>query len=92
MADLYTKEGRPLKRSGDNLFSRSGAHIAKIRGEKAYGPSGKYVGTIVGNRLIYRSTEGASISSPFAQTAHAGFASASSAGIAAWGEEPPVPD
>lgn len=92
MDRLYTKEGRPLKVSGDDIFSRSGKHVARIRGGKAYGPDGTYVGTIVGDRLIYRSTNSATISSPFAPRAHAGHASAKHAAVATWGDEPPIPD
>ena len=92
MADLYTKNGRPLRRSGDNLFSGSGTQVARVRGDKAYGPDGSYVGTIVGDRLIYRSTHSASMGSPFAQSSRAGSASANRAGTAQWGDEPPIPD
>jgi len=92
MDRLYTKEGRPLKVSSDDLFSRSGKHVARIRNGKAYGPDGRYVGTIVGDRLIYRSTNSASSSSAFAPRTHAGHASANRAGTAAWGDEPPIPD
>lgn len=92
MADLYTKNGRPLMRSGDNLYSRSGAHVARVRGKKAFGPDGRYVATIVGNRLIYRSTDSAAIGSSFAAGSRGGSGSANSAGSAAWGDEPPIPD
>jgi hypothetical protein len=92
MATLYTKEGRPLRQSGDDLFSRSGTHVAKLKGKKAYGPDGQYVGTLVGNRLVYRSTDSATIGSPFAQRAHAGTANASAVGAAVLGDEPPIPD
>ena len=92
MADLYTKNGRPLKRSGDKLYSRSGAHVARVRGKKAFGPDGRYVGTIVGNRLIYRSTDSAAIGSSFAAGSRGGSGSANAAGSAAWGDEPPIPD
>ena len=89
---MYTKEGRPLKVSGADLFSRSGTHVARIRGDKAYGPDGRYVGTIVGDRLIYRSTNSASIGSPFAPRASVGHASANRVATAAWGDEPPIAD
>jgi hypothetical protein len=46
MADPYTKNGRPLQRRGDDLFSRSGQHVGRIRGRKVYGPDGRYAGTI----------------------------------------------
>ena len=92
MDRIYTKEGRPLKVSGQDLFSRSGKHVARMRNGKAYGPDGRYVATIVGDRLIYRSTNSASISSPFAPRASAGHAYANHAATAAWGEEPRIPD
>ena len=89
---IYTKDGRPLKVSGQDLFSRSGKHVARIRNGKAYGPDGRYVGTVVNDRLIYRSTNSATISSPFAPRMSAGHAYANHAPTAAWGEEPPIPD
>lgn len=92
MEMIYTKNGRPLKVSGQDLFSRSGKHVARMRNDKAYGPDGRYVGTIVGDRLIYRSTDSASISSPFAPRASAGHAYANHAATAAWGDEPSIPD
>lgn len=93
MERIYTKNGRPLKVSRQDLFSRSGKHVARMRDGKAYGPDGRYVGTIVNDdRLIYRTTNSASISSPFAPRASAGHAYANHAATAAWGEEPPIPD
>jgi hypothetical protein len=89
---IYTKDGRPLKVSGQDLISRSGKHVARMRNGKAYGPDGRYVGTIVNDRLIYRSTNSATISSPFAPRGSAGHAYANHASTAAWGEEPPIPD
>jgi hypothetical protein len=89
---LYTKNGRPLKRTGDNLFSKSGTHVARIRGNRAYDKSGRYVGTVVGDRLVYRSTDSAHVSSSFGTVASSGFAADSHAGSAIWGDEPPIPD
>jgi hypothetical protein len=92
MSTIHTKDGRPLQSSGDDLFSRSGKHVARLSGAKAYGPDGRYVGTLVGDRLVYRSTDSAAISSPFARQARAGSATARAAGSALWGDEPPIPD
>jgi len=89
---IYTKEGRPLHRSGDNLFAASGTHVARLRGDRAYSPNGSYVGTLVNDRLIYRSTDSATIGSPFVQISRAGFAAANAVGTAAWGDEPPIPN
>ncbi len=92
MDTIYTKNGRPLQVSGHNLFSRSGQHVARLSGGKAYGPDGRYVGTVVGDRLIYRSADSAANHAPFAQISRAGFATAHAVGSAEWGEEPPIPD
>lgn len=59
MANLYTMNGRPLTRRRDDLFTRSGNHIGHVQGEKVFGPDGRYVGTLVGDRLVYRSTDSA---------------------------------
>jgi hypothetical protein len=89
---IYTKNGRPLKVSGNDLFARSGKHVARLRGGKAYGPDGKYVGTVVGDRLIYRSTDSASSSSPFVLRTNLGHASANRLATGVWGDEPPLAD
>lgn len=89
---MYTKNGRPLQVSGDTVYSRSGKVVGRIRGTKVFGPNGRYVGSIVGDRLVYRSTDSASISSPFAAADRAGSAKANHAGSAIWGDEPEIPD
>ena len=43
--DLYTKNDRPLQRSGDKLYSRSGQYLGRIRNDKVYDPSGTSPGT-----------------------------------------------
>ncbi len=63
--DLYTKEGRPLQVSAEILYSRSGRPVGRIKGSKVFGTDGRYVGTIVGDRLVYRSTDRAAVGSPF---------------------------
>jgi hypothetical protein len=88
MSELFTKNGKPLTISGDDIFDRSGRHVGRRRGDKVYGPDGRYAGTIVGDRVAYRSSDSATISSPFAQSAHMGSASADHVGSAILGEEP----
>jgi hypothetical protein len=90
--DLYSKNGRPLQVSGDYVYSHSGKAVGCIRGEKVFGIGGRYVGTIVGDRLVYRSSESAVISSSFSVANRAGSARASRAGSAIWGDEPDIPD
>jgi hypothetical protein len=88
MSQLYTKNGKPLTGSGDDIFDRSGRHVGRRRGDKVYAPDGRYAGTIVGDIVVYRSTDSATISSAFAPSARAGSARANHAGSALWGEEP----
>ena len=90
--DLYTKNGRPLQVSGSTVYSRSGRLVGRMKSEKVFGTDGRYVGTIVGDRLVYRSTHSASIGSPFAAANRAGTAGANRAGSAIWGDEPDILD
>jgi hypothetical protein len=85
---VYTKNGEPLSHSGDDLFDSSGKHVARLSGTKAFGPSGQYVGTLVGDRLVYRSTDSAFIGASFVRRAGSGNAQARKAGLAIWGDEP----
>lgn len=90
--DLYTKDGKPLQVSGDYVYSRSGVPVGRIKGEKVFGPSGEYVGTIASGRLVYRSTHSASRGSPFSVAHRAGSAKGHRAGSALWGDEPNIPE
>ena len=89
---LYTKNGKPLQVSGDLVYSKSGKIVGKIRAEKVFGTDGRYVGTIVDDRLVYRSTHSSSIGSTFSAPNHSGTAKANRAGSAMWGDEPNIPD
>jgi hypothetical protein len=89
---IYTKNGRPLQRVGDDLFAKSGLQVARLRGDRAFGPDGRYVGTLVNDRLIYRSAQNAAVGSSFSPRRVMGSALVNRAGTAAWGEEPPIPD
>ena len=50
------------------------------------------VGTITSDRLVYRSTESASISSPFSAANRVGATEAHRVGSAIWREEPNIPN
>ena len=89
--NLNTKSGRPLQVSGDKVYSRSGAVIGRIKQETVYGTDGRY-GTIVGDRVVYRSTHSARVSSSFSIANRAGSALADRAASALWGDEPDIPD
>jgi len=89
---MYTKNGRPLQVSGQNVYSRSGQIVGRIKGDKVFGTDGRYVGTIVGDRLVYRSSQSASRGSSFSAANRVGSAKANRVGSAIMGEEPDIPD
>jgi hypothetical protein len=89
---LYTKNGKPLRVSGQTVYSKSGKVVGRIRGCKVFGTDGRYVGTVVGDRLVYRSTDSAATGSSFSSANRVGSAQASRAGSAISGTEPPIPD
>jgi hypothetical protein len=74
------------------IYSRSGKVVGRIDGEKVYGPDGRYVGTITSDRLVYRSTDSASVRSASSVANRAGSAQANVAGSGMWGDEPDIPD
>ena len=92
VADLYTKAGQPLGRSGDRLYSRSGRYLGRIHRAKVYDAKGHYAGTIVGDRVVYRSTDSASVSSLSVAANQPRLARANAAGSAIWGDEPRFAD
>jgi hypothetical protein len=85
---IHTRDGEPLARGGDDLFDASGRHVARLRGAKAFGPDGRYLGTLVGDRLVYRGTDSAVIGPPFTRRVGSPFAQARTVGSALLGQEP----
>ena len=90
--NLYTKNGRPLQVAGDKVYSGSGQIVGRIKEDGVFETDGRYVGTIVNDRLVYRSTHSARIGSPFAAANRAGTGRAHHAGSGLWGDEPNIPD
>lgn len=90
--DLYTKNGRPLLVSNDIVYSKSGKVVGKIHGDKVHGADGRYVGTIVNERLVYRSSQSATIRSSFSASNRGGTGKANRGSSGVWGDEPNIPD
>lgn len=91
-ASRFTKGGRPLQVSGDKLHSRSGTYLGRIRNAKVYDPNGRYAGTIVGDRVVYRSTDSASLIGPSVSMNRIGTVRAARVPSAIWGDEPDFSD
>jgi len=89
---LSTKDGRPLKVSGNKVYTGSGQIVGRIYGDRVHGTDGRYVGTIVSDRLVYRSTHSSTIKSSFSAANQAGSGMAHRAGSGMWGDEPNIPD
>lgn len=89
---LFTKDGRPLQQSGDRIYSRSGQYLGRISNGRVYDPAGVYAGTVVGDRVVYRATDSATLSAPSISINHIGTARINAVPAAIWGDEPPFPD
>ena len=87
---LYTKNGVPLDVRGSAVFNPDGENFGYISGDRVYDLGGRYRGTIVSGRLIYRSTDSAHVASARAATAGVASARAATAASAAWGDEPNI--
>lgn len=85
---IFTKNGVPINRGGDDLFDASGKHVARLKGDKAFGPSGRYIATLVNDRLIHLATDSGLTGSSFEPRSVAGFSVANIAGITINGNEP----
>ena len=54
---MHTKDGRALQTSGTTLYTRSGRVVGRVRDSRLFDQDGCYVGTVVGDRLVYRAAE-----------------------------------
>jgi hypothetical protein len=91
MANLWTKNGIPLSCRGNDVFSRSGALVGHLVGDRVFrrddGDDGEYIGTIVGDRLIHRSFDVDGPNRPYTRRISVPDADLRPP-IIAWGDEP----
>jgi hypothetical protein len=89
---LYTRSGRLLQRSGNHLYSRAGSYLGQLKGGKVFDPSGRYCGTIVGDRVVYRTIDSAMSIPASALEACPATTHGNRTGSSIWGTEPPFGD
>jgi hypothetical protein len=92
MSDLYTKSGRLLQRIDNRLYSRSGRYLGQVEILKIYDPTGRYCGTIVGDRVVYRTIDSAAGGEASLAAACPASTHANRKGSPVWGVEPPFTD
>lgn len=93
MADLYTKNGRPVQVHADRVYSKRGKYVGHLDDGRLFGSNGRYIATVDGDRLVYRSSDRTHISSPLAPTGNVGGTGAANhARSGLWGDEPDIPD
>lgn len=89
---MHTKNGRPLQVSGSTLYSAAGQVVGRMRDDKLFAPNGRYVGTVVGDRLVYRSSDSARVAPGFAAARCAPRSLASRPRSPVRGDEPVIPE
>lgn len=92
MDDLYTRSGRLLQRLGNDLHSRSGRYLGQLHNGRVFDPDGRYCGTIVGDRVVYRTIDSAATSIASVAVVCPASTNADRAGSTLWGIEPPFAD
>ena len=89
---LYTRSGRLLQRSGLHIHSRSGRYLGRVQGGKVFDPDGRYCGTVVGERVVYRTIDSAMPGAASAFEALPASTQANRSGCSLWGIAPPFAD
>lgn len=54
---MYTKDGEPLEVSRSAVYAGIGHPVGRISGRTVFGTDGRYLGTILRDQLLYRSTD-----------------------------------
>ena len=90
---MHTKNGRALQVSGKTMYTGSGHVVGRIRDARLFDQDGRYVGTVVGDRLVYRPAERNKIGPAFEAARCAPRALSNRARVSMLrGEEPTLPD
>lgn len=92
MDDLYTRSGRLLQRLDNNLHARSGRYLGQVQNGKVFDRDGRYSGTLVGDRVVYRTVDSAAVGPVSEAAACEASTHANRKGSGLWGVEPPFDD
>lgn len=85
---IFTKDGVPISQVGNDLFDSSGNQVARLQGDKASGPDGRYIATLANKRLIHFDRDSTLTGPKFTPRTVVGFAVADIAGVTIDGNEP----
>lgn len=89
---MHTKNGRPLQVAGNTWYSESGLVLGRVREDKLYDQDGRYVGTVVANRLVYRSQDSSRTAPSFSAAKRSARALTNRPRSGVRGDEPDTPD
>ena len=89
MDDLYTRSGLLLQLLGSNLHSRSGRYLGQLQDGKVFDRAGRYGGTLVGDRIVFRTVDSAAVGKASEAAACPPSTHANRKGSGLWGIEPP---
>ena len=89
MDDLYTRSGLLLQLLGSNLHSRSGRYLGQLQDGKVFDRDGRYGGTLVGDRIVFRTVDSAAVGKAAEAAACPTSTHANRKGSGLWGIEPP---
>ena len=70
---IYTSSSQPLLLDGYDIFSGAGTHVARLRSNVAYDPSGRYVGTLQRDQLVFQDEDSLTSGPLFVRASHTGF-------------------
>ncbi len=90
--DLYTRSGRLLQRREDHLYSRSGRYLGLFVDSKVFDCEGHYCGTLVGDRVVYRTIDSAATTATSTADSCPTSSHPNHRGTSLWGVEPPFAD
>jgi len=92
MTELYTRSGRLLQLVGNHVHSRSGRYLGQLSNGKVFDPNGRYCGTLVGDRVVYRTIDSAAAAAASTAEGCPASTGANRNGSSLWGQEPPFGD